>query len=301
MSRILLLGAEGQVGWELQRALAPLAELVICNRATGNLEDLDALRALVRKNRPAIIVNAAAYTAVDKAESDEQRARRINAEAVAVLANEAKALDAWLVHYSTDYVFDGSGQHAFREEDPTGPLSVYGRTKREGEEAILGSGCCHLIFRTSWVFAARGANFAKTMLRLAAEREEMRVIADQFGAPTSAELIADVTAQILGQVLRNGVTHDRSGIYHLVSAGEVSWHGYASFVVDEAHRMGMALNCTVDRVLPIATTDYPLPARRPANSRLDTTRLRSTFGLTLPNWEFHVRRLLTELIEGKTP
>ena len=301
MSGILLLGAEGQVGWELQRALAPLAELTICNRDTGNLEDLDALRALVQEHQPDIIVNAAAYTAVDKAESDERRARLINAEAVAVLAEEARKLNAWLVHYSTDYVFDGSGERAFSEEDATGPLSVYGQTKREGEEAILGSGCRHLVLRTSWVFAARGANFAKTMLRLASERHELRVIADQFGAPTSAELIADVTGQILGQVLRGEVTSDRSGIYHLVAAGEVSWHGYASFVVDEARRLGMALKCPIDRVLPIATTDYPLPARRPANSRLDTTKLRSTFGLTLPHWEFHVRRLLAELIQGKTP
>ncbi|WP_371364044.1 dTDP-4-dehydrorhamnose reductase [Pseudomonas sp. QL9] len=301
MSGILLLGAEGQVGWELQRALAPLAELTICNRASGDLENLDALRALVREHRPDIIVNAAAYTAVDRAESDEQCARRINAEAVAVLAEEAKALNAWLVHYSTDYVFDGSGERAFREEDVTGPLSVYGQTKREGEEAILRSGCLHLIFRTSWVFAARGANFAKTMLRLASERDELRVIADQFGAPTSAELIADTTAQILGQVLCGQVTGNASGLYHLVAAGEASWHGYASFVIEEALRLGMTLKCASDRVHPITTADYPLPARRPANSRLDTTKLRRTFGLKLPHWQFHVRRLLAELSQGKTP
>ncbi|CDF86809.1 dTDP-4-dehydrorhamnose reductase [Pseudomonas knackmussii B13] len=301
MSGILLLGAEGQVGWELQRALAPLAELTICNRASGDLENLDALRALVREHRPDIIVNAAAYTAVDRAESDEQCARRINAEAVAVLAEEAKALNAWLVHYSTDYVFDGSGERAFREEDVTGPLSVYGQTKREGEEAILRSGCLHLIFRTSWVFAARGANFAKTMLRLASERDELRVIADQFGAPTSAELIADTTAQILGQVLCGQVTGNASGLYHLVAAGEASWHDYASFVIEEALRLGMTLKCPSDRVHPITTADYPLPARRPANSRLDTTKLRCTFGLTLPHWQFHVRRLLAELSQGKTP
>lgn len=301
MSGILLLGAEGQVGWELQRALAPLAELTICNRASGDLENLDALRALVREHRPDIIVNAAAYTAVDRAESDEQCARRINAEAVAVLAEEAKALNAWLVHYSTDYVFDGSGERAFREEDVTGPLSVYGQTKREGEEAILRSGCLHLIFRTSWVFAARGANFAKTMLRLASERDELRVIADQFGAPTSAELIADTTAQILGQVLCGQVTGNASGLYHLVAAGEASWHAYASFVIEEALRLGMTLKCASDRVHPITTADYPLPARRPANSRLDTTKLRRTFGLTLPHWQFHVRRLLAELSQGKTP
>lgn len=300
MNDILILGANGQVGWELQRSLAPLGRLVICDRQRGNLEDLDSLRSLVRSVRPGIIVNAAAYTAVDKAESDSARAQRVNTEAVGVLAELARARGAWLVHYSTDYVFDGSCSHPYREDDPTGPLNVYGRTKLEGEQAILASGCRHLIFRTSWVYAARGGNFARTMLRLAAEREELRIVADQIGAPTSAELIADVTAQVLGRIHENPNASTLSGLYHLVASGEVSWHGYARFVIAEASRLGSALRTAPERVLPIMTDDYPLPARRPANSRLDTHKVCSTFGLTLPHWQFHVQRLLIELIGNQS-
>ncbi|QRY80151.1 dTDP-4-dehydrorhamnose reductase [Pseudomonas sp. PDNC002] len=298
MNDILLLGANGQVGWELQRALAPLGRLIICDRQRGNLEDLDSLRALVQAERPAIIVNAAAYTAVDKAESDHERAQRVNADAVDLLATLAADLGAWLVHYSTDYVFDGSGSRPFREDDPTAPLNTYGRTKLAGEQAIRESGCRHLIFRTSWVYAARGANFAKTMLRLAADREELRIVADQIGAPTSAELIADVTAQVLAR-LRDDPQAVPSGLYHLAAGGEVSWHGYARFVIAEAARLGLPLRTTAERVLPIMTHEYPLPAPRPANSRLDTNKLGSTFALTLPDWQFHVRRMLVELIGEK--
>ncbi|MCP1650440.1 dTDP-4-dehydrorhamnose reductase [Pseudomonas nitroreducens] len=299
MNDILILGANGQVGWELQRSLAPLGRLLVCDRQRGDLEDLDGLRAMIREQRPAIIVNAAAYTAVDKAESDPERTQRVNAEAVGLLAKLAGELDAWLVHYSTDYVFDGQGDRPFREDHPTAPLNVYGRTKLAGEQAIRESGCRHLIFRTSWVYATRGANFAKTMLRLAGDRDELRVVADQVGAPTSAELIADVTAQALSTLRQHPQAEQLTGIYHLAAGGETSWHGFARFVIAEATNLGMSLRTPAERVLPITTQEYPLPAVRPANSRLDTTRLRETFGLTLPDWQFHVRRMLVELIGNK--
>lgn len=294
--RILLLGRSGQVGWELQRALAPLGELVAIDRGglgglTGDLANLDGLRETVRAVKPAVIVNAAAYTAVDKAESEPERARLINAEAVAMLAGEAARSGAWLLHYSTDYVFDGRDDVARREDDVTGPLSTYGRTKLEGERAILESGCAHLVFRTSWVFAARGGNFARTMLRLAGERERLTVIADQVGAPTGAELIADVSAH----ALRLAVSRPEvCGCYHLAAAGETSWHAYAEFVIDAARARGVQLKVT--DVLPITTADYPTPATRPLNSRLDTQKLRSTFGLAMPAWQAGVTRMLDEIL-----
>lgn len=295
--RILLLGKDGQVGWELQRALVPLGEVVACGRSEGNLEDLEALRALIREERPTVVVNAAAYTAVDGAESDIARARRINAEAVALLAAEVRAMNGWLVHYSTDYVFDGSKDGAYREEDVTAPQSVYGATKRAGEEAIVAAGCRHLTFRTSWVFAARGGNFAKTMLRLAGDREELKVVADQVGAPTSAELIADVTALCLYRLAHDTkLAACASGTYHLVASGATSWHDYARFVITEAQRLGAPLKTVPERVLPIPTSAYPTPAKRPANSRLATEKIQSTFGLSLPAWETHVRRLVAELV-----
>lgn len=294
--KILLLGKNGQVGWELQRALAPLGELIALDRhgadgLCGDLADPAALAATVRKLSPDVIVNAAAYTAVDKAESDAALAHRINAEAVAILAREAAQLGAWLVHYSTDYVFDGSGSTPWREDAATGPLSVYGSTKLEGEEGIRASGCKHLIFRTSWVYAARGGNFAKTMLRLAAERERLTVIADQFGAPTGAELIADVTAQALRCAAREPAL---SGTYHLAAAGETSWHEYAGFAIETARRLGSTLK--VGEIAAIPTSDYPTPATRPLNSRLDTARLRAAFGLTLPDWRRGVERMLQEIL-----
>lgn len=299
MTDILILGGNGQVGWELQRALAPLGRLTVCDRQRGNLEDLIGLRTLVTALRPSVIVNAAAYTAVDKAEAEFDRARRVNAEAVGLLAELAAELGAWLVHYSTDYVFDGSGDQPFAEDAPTGPLNAYGRTKLAGEQAIQRSGCRHLIFRTSWVYAARGGNFAKTMLRLAADREELHVVADQIGAPTSAELIADVTAQAIARLRHDPEAHALAGLYHLAASGETSWHGYARFVIEQASRLGLPLKTQPERVLPIMTHEYPLPAPRPQNSRLDTRKLRTTFGLTLPSWEFHVKRMLVELTGEK--
>lgn len=298
MNKILLLGANGQVGWELQRALAPLGSLVVCDRQRADLNDLGSLTCLVEGERPDIIVNAGAYTAVDKAESDVANARRINAEAVDALARVAHAADAWLVHYSTDYVFNGDGDQPFKEDDSTGPLGLYGQTKLEGEQAIRASGCRHLIFRTSWVYATRGANFAKTMLRLAKDREELRVIADQIGAPTSAELIADVTALALSKLIDNPVMRERcSGTYHLVASGETSWHQYAQFVIGEAIHLGANLSATPERVVPIPTSEYPTPARRPANSRLANDKLQQTFELVLPPWQHHVQRMIRELVE----
>lgn len=297
MKKILLLGANGQVGWELQRALAPLAELVICDRQRGDLTDLSGLQNLVRSERPDVIVNAAAYTAVDKAESDGAGARLINTEAVERLAAVACELDAWLVHYSTDYVFDGQGDTPFAEDAPTAPLGIYGQTKRDGEMAIRNSGCRHLILRTSWVFASRGANFVRTMLRLAGQREELKVVADQIGAPTSAELIADVTAHILGRLNADAqLKENAAGTYHLAASGEVSWHGFAHFLISEALRLGASLKATPERILPISTAEYPLPARRPSNSRLDTRKLQQTFGLVLPPWQFYATRTIQELI-----
>lgn len=294
--RVLLLGADGQVGWELRRALLPLGDVLPCSRAQADLRDLDKLRALLERAQPDCIVNAAAYTAVDKAETELELAQRVNAAAPGLLADWAAAHDAWLVHYSTDYVFDGSKPAPYTEDDAPNPQSVYGQSKLAGEQAIAASGCRHLILRTSWVYAARGSNFAKTMLRLAAERDSLRVIADQFGAPTSAELIADVTALLLHRLRTDAQLAGRaSGIYHLTAQGSTSWHGYAQFVIAQAAARGMALRCTPDAVQAITTADYPLPAPRPANSRLACAKLQTTFTLHLPPWQTQVQRLIDEL------
>lgn len=294
--KILLFGKNGQVGWELQRSLAPLGELVALDRHSadhcGDLGNLQGIRATVQHLRPDLIVNAAAYTAVDKAESDSATAHTVNAEAPGVLAEAAQAAGAWLVHYSTDYVFDGSGSKPWREDDPTGPLNVYGRSKLEGEKRILASCKKHLILRTSWVYAARGGNFAKTMLRLAGERERLSVVCDQFGAPTGADLLADVTAHMASAVLHGG---SAAGIYHLAAAGETSWHGYARYVVEHATRSGMSLKTSPDAVDPVPTAAFPTPAMRPGNSRLNTAKLRDSFGLTLPEWQQGVARMLSEI------
>lgn len=300
--KILLLGSNGQVGWELQRSLAPLGEVVALQREAaanpqglcGSLEDAEALVRSVRALRPTVIVNAAAYTAVDKAETDADRAKAVNATAPGLLAREAAALGSWLVHYSTDYVFDGSGDQPWHEDDDTAPLSVYGRTKREGEQAIRDSGCQHLILRTSWVYAARGGNFAKTMLRLAAEREELKVIADQIGAPTGADLLADVTALVLHRLQ---MRPELAGTYHCAAAGQTSWHGYARHVIEWARRHGQAVKVAADAVRPIPTAGYPTPAQRPLNSRLDTCKLRHAFGLHLPPWQQGVERMLMETLQ----
>lgn len=291
--KILLLGSNGQVGWELQRALAPLGQLVICDRHSGDLENLQGLRELVEREQPAVIVNAAAYTAVDKAETDVERARKVNAESVAVLAAAASKLNAWLVHYSTDYVFAGNKPTAYVEDDPTGPLNVYGQTKLEGEQAIRGSGCRHLILRTSWVYAARGGNFAKTMLRLAQERERLTVIDDQWGAPTGADLLADVTAHALRHLQQRP---QDAGLYHCVAAGETNWNQYAKYVLAQAQKAQIATKIIAKEVAPVPTSAFPTPAVRPHNSRLSTHKLQSTFGLQMPHWQQGVARMLTEIL-----
>lgn len=297
--KILLLGKNGQVGWQLQRALAPLGEIVALERkdAGGDLADPQGLAAAVRAAKPQVIVNAAAYTAVDKAESEPQLARLINTEAPAALAREAAASGALLVHYSTDYVFDGSGSAPWQESDATGPLNVYGATKLAGEQAIAASGCAHLTFRTSWVYAAHGDNFIKTMLRLAATRERLTVIDDQKGAPTGAELIADVTAHAISQTLQQPA---KAGLYHLTAAGEASWFDYAQYVLALARQARpQGVKTAAGGVQPIASSQYPAAARRPLNSRLDTRRLQAAFGLQMPPWQQGVMRVLREILESK--
>ena len=298
--KVLLLGKNGQVGWELQRSLAPLGELVALDRHStlagggcGDLNDLDGLRETVARLRPDVIVNAAAHTAVDRAESEPELARTLNATAPGALAMAAHAVGALLVHYSTDYVFDGSGTTPWTEDAATGPLSVYGQTKLDGERLIAASGARHLIFRTSWVYAARGGNFARTMLRLAQERERLTVIDDQFGAPTGAELIADVTAHAVRQTLRDDAC---CGIHHLAAAGETTWNGYARFVLETARALQPGLALKAQEVAPVPTSAFPTPARRPLNSRLNTARLRGAFGLNLPHWQHGVRRMLAEIL-----
>lgn len=296
--KILLFGKNGQVGWELQRSLAPLGDLVALDfdspgPLAADFSRPELLAATVRAVAPDVIVNAAAHTAVDKAESEPELALAINATAPSVLAREAAACAAWLVHYSTDYVFDGSGTQAWREDSPTSPLNVYGRTKLEGEESIRASGCKHIILRTSWVYGARGGNFAKTMLKLAQERERLTVINDQFGAPTGADLLADLTAHLVRASRDRAAT---SGTYHAVAAGETSWHGYATHVIEFARASGVALKVSAGSIEPVATSAFPTPARRPHNSRLDTGRLREDFDFKLPDWRTGVDRMLTEVL-----
>lgn len=299
--KILLLGKDGQVGWELQRALAPLGELYACGRAEADFTDPESLRALVRTIAPDVIVNAAAYTAVDKAENDAAAAHSVNAVAPGVLAEEASACGAWLVHYSTDYVFDGSKDGPWDECDTVNPLSVYGRTKCEGEQRIRASEALHLILRTSWVFAPQGGNFAKTMLRLAKERESLKVVVDQHGAPTGAELLADVTALALQRIYLTGAqAHELSGTYHLAAAGSTTWHAYAQHVLAQAQSHGAVLRVEPQAIHAIESRAFPTAAARPANSRLDCSKFCTNFGLVLPDWRYHVNRLIAELAaQGK--
>jgi dTDP-4-dehydrorhamnose reductase len=296
--KILLLGKNGQVGWELQRALAPLGEVVALDfdspgELRADFSQPESLTATVLAVAPHIIVNAAAHTAVDKAESEPDLARAINATAPGVLARAAAASGAWLMHYSTDYVFNGQGEQPWKEDDATGPLSVYGKTKLEGENLIRQSGCKHLIFRTSWVYAARGGNFAKTMLRLAKERDRLTVINDQVGAPTGADLLSDLTAHALRTAQ---LRPDVSGTYHAVACGHTHWHGYAQHVIDFARAAGQPIKVAPDQITAVPTSAFPTPAQRPANSRMDTSKLQKTFGVNLPAWQFGVERMLTEIL-----
>jgi len=295
--KLLLLGKGGQVGWELQRSLAPLGELTALDFDStdfhADFSHPDRLAETVLKVRPDVVVNAAAHTAVDKAESEPDFARKLNATSPGVVAEAAQQIGALMVHYSTDYVFDGSGSTPWEEGDATGPLSVYGRTKLEGEQLVAQHCARHLIFRTSWVYAARGGNFAKTMLRLAKERERLTVIDDQFGAPTGAELLADVTAHAIRATLADPA---KTGLYHVVAGGETSWHGYARYVLEQAVQAGVALKASPDTVDAVPTSAFPTPAVRPGNSRLNTRKLQAAFGLTLPHWQAGVARMLRETL-----
>lgn len=300
--KILLLGCYGQLGWELQRSLSVLGELVCLGSRSetnpqhlcGDLANSDGLRETLRKLAPDAVVNAAAYTAVDRAESDLEQARAVNAVGPATLAEVCARSGAWLLHYSTDYVFDGSGTAPWREADATAPLSVYGQTKLEGERAVQ---MCprHLILRTSWVYGSRGGNFARTMLRLASERDSLSVVSDQIGAPTGADLLADVSAHALAAVRRDP---QLAGLYHCAAGGETSWHGYATHVLGQAARHGWALRVQAQDVQAIPSSQYPTPARRPLNSRLACDKLQSAFGLRLPPWQQGVERMLDEISGG---
>jgi len=296
--RILLFGKNGQVGWELQRSLSSMGRLVALGvddqELCGDFTHPDGIIQTIHAISPDVIVNAAAYTAVDKAESEPELARTINVLAPEILAQESRKLGAWLIHYSTDYVFEGNGIKPWKETDPTVPLNVYGSTKLEGEKAIFNSGCQHLIFRTSWVYSARGKNFAKTMIRLAREHDHLTVIDDQIGAPTGADLLADVTVHSIRTALQQPQV---SGLYHLAAKGEISWYGYARFILDIVRQAGIKLKVAPESVLPVTTNAVSHPARRPGNSRLDTRKIESTFDLTLPLWQTGVARMLTEILE----
>ena len=294
--KLLLTGANGQVGFELQRALAPLGSVVALDRAGCNLADADSIVAAIEAASPDVIVNAAAWTAVDKAETEREAAFAINAAALQVIGAEAAARGAAVIHYSTDYVFEGSGTRAWREDDAVAPCNAYGASKAAGEQALRDSGARHLILRTSWVYAARGGNFLRSILRLASQREALDVVADQWGAPTSAALIADVTAQALAFYRHRGEAAMPWGTYHLAAAGETHWHGFARHIVAAAQHAGLPLRLTADDLRPIPGSAWPSPARRPANSRLDTTQLRQAFGLVLPPWQQGADHVLTQLL-----
>lgn len=295
--KILLFGKNGQVGWELQRSLAPLGELIALNSTSeefcGDLTNLIGLKKTIRKIAPDVIVNAAAYTAVDKAESEPELAHVLNAQAPDILAQEARQLNAWLVHYSTDYVFNGAGNQPYLETDVTDPLNIYGKTKLEGEKNIITSGCSYLIFRTSWIYATNGNNFIKTILRLAQQRDKLKVVNDQIGSPTGAELLADITAYTLFSLKHKP---EVSGLYHLAAGGCTSWYDFARFILEYARCVNFPLKIQSDTLLPIASKDFPLPAKRPLNSRLNTNKLENTFNLILPAWQTGVSRTLTEIL-----
>ena len=298
--KILLFGKNGQVGWELQRSLCLLGNLVALDSNSteycGDFTNLQGIVDTVNEVQPNIIINAAAYTAVDKAENDLERARLINALAPDVLAKEAMRLGAWLIHYSTDYVFDGSSDEPWKETDTPAPLNIYGRTKFEGEKLIQNSGCRYLIFRTSWVYATRGENFIKSILRLAKERDHLMVIDDQIGSPTGADLLADITAHVMRLIVSSTTPSKFNGLYHVTSAGYTSWHGYAQLIIETAHRLGVELKIAPDAVTPIPSTNYPAIALRPYNSRLNTRKLQTIFDLSLPPWQEGVIRTLAEIL-----
>ena len=296
---ILLLGANGQVGYVLQTALASLGTVISCTRKQLDLSTVNnepqRLLDLVLKTKPDVIVNAAAYTAVDQAESDPERARTLNAVLPGLLAQAANAVGACLVHYSTDYVFDGTKKGSYQEHDPTNPTSVYGQTKLQGEQAVIKACACHLILRTSWVMGAHGGNFLKTMLRVGQERDSLRVVADQTGAPTAAKLIAQTTRHLLDQMLVQPKSDPRWGIYHLVAGGQTSWFYYAQHVLSLAREKGWPIKVAPESIEAISTADYPVPAKRPQNSKLDTSKIRETFDMALPDWTEGVDEVIDQL------
>ena len=298
LPRLLITGCNGQLGFELQRALAPLGEVVAFARADCDLSNPDSIRAAVRAAKPDVIFNAGAYTAVDKAESEPDLAHAINAVAPGIIGEEAARMGALVIHYSTDYVFDGTKPEAYLENDTPNPLGGYGITKLGGEYALAASGAMHLIFRTSWVYGLNGKNFIKTILRLASERSELKIVADQFGAPTGAALLADVSAHVAARYLREGADSFPFGLYHLVASGETSWHELARHVVAKATAADWKLLATPDRILPITTSQYPTPAARPANSRLNTSKFSEAFGLQLPDWRNGVDQVMDALVQG---
>jgi dTDP-4-dehydrorhamnose reductase len=296
--KILLLGRNGQVGWELQRSLAPLGEVIALDRGSenycGDLSDLDGLQRTISHIRPNVIVNAAAYTAVDRAEVEVAAAQQINAHAPGCIAEAAKAINALLVHYSTDYVFAGTGESAWQEYDDTAPKNAYGRSKLAGEKAITESQCNYMIFRTSWVYGAHGHNFLKTILALATSRSELKVINDQHGAPTGAELIADVTAHCIRHF-----TPEKKGIYHLVSSGVTNWHEYAQYLLSVARNAGVSLSIQPESILAVNSDEFKVAAKRPFNSRLNNRKICDTFNVELPDWTLGVERTLIEVLESK--
>jgi dTDP-4-dehydrorhamnose reductase len=290
MQKILILGKQGQVAWELQRTLASLGNITVFGSQDLDLANPDMIRTQVRSIQPDIIVNAAAYTAVDKAETESELCMSINAVAPGILAELARESQALLVHYSTDYVFDGTKTGAYSETDPTNPISVYGASKLAGEQAIIQVDCAHLIFRTTWVYGNRGKNFLLTILRLAAAKQELKIVADQIGAPTWSRSISEATAQIIAQC-----RHDRSsikGLYNLSAAGKTSWHGFANQIVDRSRSIDPELQLAIEQILPIPATDYPTPAQRPANSVLDNSKILAEFGVQLPDWKLSLEQCL---------
>ena len=295
--KILITGSNGQVGFELKRSLSLIGEVIALDRASFDLSNPDSIRESIRKIHPTIILNPAAYTAVDKAESERIIAQAVNSFAPRIIGEEARMISALVIHYSTDYVFDGTKNEPYNETDDVNPLGVYGRTKLDGEIALAESGANFVILRTSWVYGAHGKNFIKTILRLAAERKELRIVADQSGTPTSAALLANVSAHIVSRYLRDGVDTFPCGLYHLAAGGDTTWHYFAQYVVEKAITLNYKLQVSPDRILPIKTQEYPTPAARPANSRLDTTKFRKAFDLQLPDWRHGVDNVLDLLLQ----
>jgi dTDP-4-dehydrorhamnose reductase len=298
--RIMLTGANGQVGWELARSLMPLGEVIALDRSRCDLSRPETISNVVQAIKPDVIVNAAAYTLVDKAEEEEALATTINSTSVGVIAEEARKLEALLIHYSTDYVFDGTKPESYTEEDIPNPINVYGRSKLAGEKAIVQSACDYLILRTTWVYAARGKNFLRTMLRLAQERDELSIVADQYGAPTWARNIADATTHVLTAAQQERQAGEfSSGTYHLCASGKTTWHGFSSAIIERAKQLSTAGSIKTERVLPIATDDYPLPASRPENSQMDSSSLTARFGIIMPDWHHAMKLCIDEVLDAQ--